>query len=56
MLEANYILRRFCTPMRVKAAKAMQGSEPFGFRLARLNALDNNPGRVWSTKPNAYRF
>lgn len=47
MLSPKYILRRFCTPMRVRAAQAMQGPESFAFRLARLNALDTNKGKVW---------
>lgn len=30
-----------------KAERVMRMHQPFAFRLAALNASDNNPGKVW---------
>ena len=47
MLRSEYIANRFLTPMRVKVQRVMQQPQSFAFRLAALNALDSNKGKVW---------
>jgi hypothetical protein len=47
MLKSEYIAHKFLTPMTVKADRIMNGPGSFAFRLAALNALDTNKGRVW---------
>lgn len=46
MLRSEYIANRFLTPMRVRVDRIMQSSAPYAIRLAALNALDSNKGKV----------
>lgn len=47
MLRSEYIAHKFLTPAKVKADRIMNGPGSFAFRLAALNALDTNKGKVW---------
>ena len=47
MLRSEYIANRFLTPQRVKVQRVMQQPQGFAFRLAALNALDSNKGKLW---------
>ncbi len=45
--QAYLALARQVESKADKAKRIMQMHQPFAFRLAALNASDNNPGKVW---------
>lgn len=46
MLRSEYIAYKFLTPNKVKVDRIMQSAAPYAIRLAAVNALDSNKGKV----------